>query len=196
VTVELFHADRHDEANSRFSQFCERAWKMWQDPLLPENMIDCFVMTRKAALVLTPSWRLQILQEERYNLVQWVVKTLWTSYCGSRLMVDCVWNLMTHAQKPDFVFRPNGRLHLNRRGRQFSLLAAEVCASVVVMLDTPCSVVVWRVLATTSIHQFPLHVPLPRVTACRHISTGLHRQVKANLFHRLTEYAMCLSYCR
>jgi hypothetical protein len=25
VGAELFHADRHEEANSRFSQFCERA---------------------------------------------------------------------------------------------------------------------------------------------------------------------------
>ena len=42
-------------------------------------------------------------------------------------------------------------------GRQFSrLLAAEVCASAVVMLNTPCSEVVWRVLATHSIRQFPL----------------------------------------
>jgi len=45
-------------------------------------------------------------------------------------------------------------------GRQFSrLLAAEVCASAVVMLDTPCSEVVWRVLATHSIRQFSLHFP-------------------------------------
>jgi len=45
-------------------------------------------------------------------------------------------------------------------GRQFSrLLAAEVCASVIVMLDTPCSEVVWRVLATHCIWQFPLHFP-------------------------------------
>jgi len=45
-------------------------------------------------------------------------------------------------------------------GRQFTrLLAAEVCASAVVMLDTPFSEVVWRVLATHSIHQFPLHFP-------------------------------------
>jgi hypothetical protein len=52
-------------------------------------------------------------------------------------------NVMAHAQKPDFVFRLNGRVHLNRWGRQFSrLLAAEVCASAVVMLDTPCSEVV------------------------------------------------------
>jgi hypothetical protein len=48
--------------------------------------------------------------------------------------------MMAHAQKPDFVFRRNGRVHLNRRGRQFSrLLAAEVCASGLVMLDTPRS---------------------------------------------------------
>jgi len=67
---------------------------------------------------------------------------------------------MAHARKPDFVFRRNGRHHLNRRGRQFNrLLAAEVCASAVVMLGTPCSEVVWRVLATHSIRQFPLHSP-------------------------------------
>ena len=89
--------------------------------------------------------------------------------------LDCVWNVMAHAQKPDFVFRRNRRVHLNRQGRQFSrLLAAEVCASAVVMLDTPCSEVVCRVLAT------PLHLPvspslpLPCVTVCHHISTGLY----------------------
>ena len=37
---------------------------------------------------------------------------------------------MAHAHKPDFVFRRNGRVHLNRQGRQFSrLLAAEGCKS-------------------------------------------------------------------
>ena len=57
-------------------------------------------------------------------------------------------------------FGETDRVHLNRRGRQFSrLLAAEVCASAVVMLDTPRSKVVWRVLATHSIRQFPLHFP-------------------------------------
>jgi len=72
--------------------------------------------------------------------------------------VDCVWNVMAHAQKPNFIFRRNRRIHLNRRGRQFSrLLAAEVCASAVIMLDTPCSEIMWRVIATHSIRQFPLH---------------------------------------
>ena len=73
---------------------------------------------------------------------------------------------MVHAQKPDFVFRRNGRVHLNRRGRQFSqLLAAEVCASAVVMLDTPCSEVMRRVLAIHSILQFPPHFP-SRASPC------------------------------
>jgi hypothetical protein len=80
--------------------------------------------------------------------------------------LDCVWNVMAHAHKPDFVYRRNGRVHLNRRGRQFSrLLAAEVCASAIVMLNTPCSEVVWRVLATHSIRQFPLHFP-SRASSC------------------------------
>jgi len=83
---------------------------------------------------------------------------------GSEL--DCILNVTVHALKPDFVFRRNKRVHLNRRGRQFSrLLAAEVWASAVVMLDTPSSQVVWRVLATHSIRQFPLHFPA-RATPC------------------------------
>jgi len=67
---------------------------------------------------------------------------------------------MAHAQKPDFVFRRKGRVHLNWRGRQFSrLLATEMCASALVMLDTPRSELLWRVLATQSIRQFPLQFP-------------------------------------
>ena len=85
---------------------------------------------------------------------------------SNRQEVDCVSNVMAHAQKPDFVFRRNGRVHLNRRGRQFGWLwAAEVCALAVVMLDTPCSEVMWRVLATHSIRQFPLQFP-PRASTC------------------------------
>ena len=56
--------------------------------------------------------------------------------------------------------------HLNQRGRQFSrLLAAKVFTSAVVMVETPCSKVVWRVLANHSIRQFPLHVS-SRVSPC------------------------------
>jgi hypothetical protein len=66
---------------------------------------------------------------------------------------------MVHARKPDFVFQWNRRVHLNWWGHHFSrLLAAEVCASAVVMLDTPCSEVVWWVpchyqFSANSIHR-------------------------------------------
>jgi hypothetical protein len=91
---------------------------------------------------------------------------LWPYFIVVILLLDCFWSVMAHAQKPDFVFRRNGQVYLNRRGSQFSrLLAAEVCASTVVMLDTPCSEVVWRVLATHWIRQFPLHFP-SRASPC------------------------------
>jgi len=87
----------------------------------------------------------------------------------------CVWNVKAHAQKPDFVLlrlKCDGtraetifRLSAKRTspfksaGDVSSVLAAEVCSSVVVMLDTPCSEVVWSVLATHSIRQLPFHFP-------------------------------------
>jgi len=70
--------------------------------------------------------------------------------------VDRVWNVMAHAQKPDFVFRRNGGVYLNRWGRQFSrLLAADVCASTVVMLGTPCSEGAWEYWLPTPFVSFP-----------------------------------------
>ena len=89
-----------------------------------------------------------------------------SSSLQSESRVKASWNVTAYAQKLNFVFRRNGRVHFNRRGRQFSrLLAAEVCASAVVMLDTPCFEVVWRVLVTHSIRQSPLHF-LSRESPC------------------------------
>ena len=81
--------------------------------------------------------------------------------------LECISNVIAHAQKPDF------RLSAKRTspfkaagGRQFSrLMAAEVCASAVIMLGIACSEVVWRVLATHCICQFPLHSPY-RASPC------------------------------
>jgi hypothetical protein len=98
--------------------------------------------------------------------------------------VDCVWNAMAQAHKPDFVFRRKEQVHLNRRGLQFSrLLAAEVCASAIVMLDTPCSEVVWWVLATHSILQFSLHFPSLRPRVPSHFNWTL-RQTQHGLEYR------------
>jgi len=97
--------------------------------------------------------------------------------------VEASLNVMTHAQKPDFVFRRNGRVHLNRQERQFSrLLAVEVCASAVVMLDIPCSEVVWRVLATHCIRQFPLHFP-SRASPC-----AITFRLESNISKQLPDY--------
>ena len=94
---------------------------------------------------------------------------------------------MAQAQKPDFVFRLNGRVHLNRQGLQFiRLLAAELCTSTVVMLDTPCYEVVWRVLATHSIHQFPLNFP-SRASPCAITFQLDSTNGRASVFIRLVE---------
>ena len=114
-------------------------------------------------------------------------------------VVDCVLNVMAHTQKPDFVFLRNGRVHLNGRGRQLSrLLAAEVCAWAVVRLDTPCSEVVWRVLATHSIRQFSPSLPLPCVTVCHHISTGIYLYCSPewHYFHPKIQHLRSSSGCR
>ena len=73
---------------------------------------------------------------------------------------------MAHAQKPDFVFRRNGRVHLNRRGRQFNSTAGSrvVCISVSNTGYATFRGSV-RVLATHSIRQFPLQSP-SRASPC------------------------------
>ena len=103
---------------------------------------------------------------------------------------------MAHAQKPDFVFPPNGRVYLNRWGRQFSrLLAVEDCGSVVVMvvmLDRPRSEVKWNCTG------YPLHspvspsLPLPCVTVCHQVPNELYSQSKgtAGFFSR-TAWKSC-----
>jgi len=68
--------------------------------------------------------------------------------------------MMAHVQIPDLVFQQNRQVHLNRRGCQFSrLLAVEECGSV----DSNCTdhILIYsaRLLATHSIHIFPLHFP-------------------------------------
>jgi hypothetical protein len=91
------------------------------------------------------------------------------------LSVDCVWNVMAHAQKPDFVFRRNGRVHLNRRGASVQSttgsLGVRISCSNAGYTMFRCSV------KSTG---YPLHspvspsLPLSYVTVCHHISTGLY----------------------
>ena len=80
--------------------------------------------------------------------------------CRLRLKCDC-----THAET---------RFRLSaKRMSPFKSAGASVksttgsrgVASAIVMLDTPCSEVMWRVMATHSIRQFPLHFP-SRASPC------------------------------
>jgi hypothetical protein len=97
-----------------------------------------------------------------------------TVYCG----VEASWNVMAHAQKPDFVFRRNGRVNLNRRGRQCNrLLVAEVCASALIV-GSNAGYTTFRgsVKGTGYPHNSPVSpsLLLPCFTMCHHISTGVY----------------------
>ena len=86
--------------------------------------------------------------------------------------VDCVWNVMAHAQKPDFVFQRNGRLHLNRQGA----LVQSTTDSRVVRISGSNA---WYTMFRSSLKSigYPLHSPVSPFTsppACQHISTGLY----------------------
>ena len=96
------------------------------------------------------------------------------------LGVECKRNVMAHAQKPDLVFQRNGRVHLYRRGCQFSrVLAFWECGSA----ENDCSNTGLTVpsetedcLATHSIRLFPLHfssLASPCATRFRFHSTKL-----------------------
>jgi len=82
---------------------------------------------------------------------------------------------MAHAQKPDFVFQRNGRIHLNRRGSSVQSTA------VIRGVRFACSnagYTMFRSSVTSTV--YPIHSPvspslsLPCVTVCHHISTGVY----------------------
>jgi hypothetical protein len=137
-------------------------WLLWRQPAPPhfrKQFTNLHAVKSKETV--TQQNRCENLKCQQINSKA-EMSYLISRHARDRLRLKCDG---THAET-DFVFRRNGRVPLNRRGRQFSLLlAAEVCASAVVMLDTPCSEVVWRVLATHSIHHFPLHF-LSRALPC------------------------------
>jgi hypothetical protein len=99
-------------------------------------------------------------------------------------MVDCVWNVMAHEQKPDFVFRRNGRVDLHRRGASVqSTTGSRVVRISLQGLYCSCKPVFCSHVTLTG---YPLHslvspsLLLPCVTVCHHISTGLYPTQIAN----------------
>ena len=109
-------------------------------------------------------------QTDRNDITKWIVAFLSFAkafkkciFGGSRSVFSGRGQLKCDVSRAETRFRLSAKRTSQFKsagGRQFSRLpAAEVCPSAVVMLDTPCSEVVWRVLATHSIRQFPLHFP-------------------------------------
>ena len=89
--------------------------------------------------------------------------------------------MMAHAQKTDFVFRRNGRVHFKRRGASVQSTTGSrglrISGS-----NAGCTMFTGSVKSTG----YPLHllvspsVPLPYVTVYHHVSTGLYQSVAVN----------------
>jgi len=151
------------------NSLCSEVWWqqsshfVWQIWCAAHHITQRLVVSKGTVLLAAPQHGLMLQKKPKFS-TWFCISVRYSMRKTSKL--EASWNVMAHAQKPDFFFRRNGRVHLNRSGRQFSrILAAEVCASAVVMLDTPCSEVVWRVPATHTIRQFPLHFP-SRASPC------------------------------
>jgi len=82
---------------------------------------------------------------------------------------------MAHAQKPDFVFRRKGRVHLNRHGTS---VQSTTGSRGVRISGSNVGYTMFRGSVKSTV--YPLHssvspsLPLPCVTVCHHISTGLY----------------------
>jgi hypothetical protein len=97
----------------------------------------------------------------------------------SKVVVECVWNVMAHTQKPDFVFRRNGRVHLHRRGASVrsttSIRGVRISGS-----NAGYTMFRGSVKSTGYPLKSPVSpsFPLPCVSVCHHISTGLYVTTK------------------
>ena len=106
-----------------------------------------------------------------------------TYLCTAGTHVDCVWNVIAHAQKPDFVFRRNGRIHLNRPGTS---VQSTTGSRGVRISGSNAGYIIFR--GSVKSTGYPLHspvspsLPLPWVTVCHHISTGVYHTKQQQAF--------------
>ena len=90
-------------------------------------------------------------------------------------VLQASWNVMAHAQKQDFVFRRNGRVHLKRRGAS---VQSTTGSRGVHISGINAGYTMFR--GSVKSTGYPLHspvspsLPLPCVTVCHHISTGVY----------------------
>jgi hypothetical protein len=105
--------------------------------------------------------------------------------------VEASWNVMAHAQKPDFVFRV-------KRTSAFKLARASVQSTtgsrgVRISGSNAVHTMFWGSVKSTG---YPLHLPvslslpLPCVTVCHHISTGVYQQLHLKYLGKLARYQL------
>ena len=94
------------------------------------------------------------------------------------LSVDRVWNVMAHAQKPDFVFRGNRRVHLNRQGASVQSTTGSWGVRISGS-NTGYTMFRGSVKGTGYSLRSPFSssLPLPYVTVCHHVSTRLYHSL-------------------
>ena len=108
--------------------------------------------------------------------IKWSDPTVKRSGFAGRT-VDSSWNVMAHAQKPDFVFRRNGLVHLNRQWGVVSFQSTTGSRGVRIS-GSNAGYTMFRgsVKSTVSLLHSPVSpsLPLMCVTVCHHISTGAY----------------------
>jgi hypothetical protein len=93
---------------------------------------------------------------------------------GHLWVLEASWNVMAHMQKPDFIFRRNGRVHVNWWGASVQLTA--VSRGVRISGSNAGHTMFQGSVKGTG---YPLRLPvspslpLPCITVCHHISTGV-----------------------
>jgi hypothetical protein len=96
--------------------------------------------------------------------------------------VDRFWNVMAHAQKTNFVFQRNGRVHFNRRGAS---VQSTTGSRGVRISGSNAGYTIFQ--GSVKSIGYPLHspvspsLPLPCVTVCHHISTGLYNAKRLSI---------------
>ena len=141
---------------------------------------DSALQLRKVCNVrLTPGWSAKSWIERMGK--GWSLRTTgyYPASAWSDWEVEHVWNVMTHAQKPDLVFQGNGRIHLIGGGG--SVQSTTGSRGVRISGNNAGYTMFWGSVKGTG---YPLHsavspsLPLPCVTVCHHISTGLYDEIQ------------------
>jgi hypothetical protein len=109
-------------------------------------------------------------------------------------LVDCVWNVLAHAQKPDFVFRQNGRVHLNRRGLQFCRLLGSRCVRI---SGSNAGYTTFRGSVKSTGYPFhsPFSLSLPLPTSPCVVRSQTHSALYACVYQRAGDSVYIRKYC-